>query len=88
MLESVAKHVGEMRSIVVLFYGSQLEPKIKINYIKYNNIKKLHFKTQRRQPPNLESEKPARRKSGGLFCIYRLSSPEAIRLNPSKWVHV
>ena len=50
MLESVAKHVGEMRSIVVLFYGSQLEPKIKINYIKYNNIKKLHFKTQRRQP--------------------------------------
>ncbi|EFE21751.1 hypothetical protein EDWATA_03249 [Edwardsiella tarda ATCC 23685] len=29
----------------------------------------------------MESEKPARRKSGGLFCIYRLSSPEAIRLN-------
>lgn len=53
MLESVAKHVGEMRSIVVLFYGSQLEPKIKINYIKYNNIKKLHFKTQRRQPTKI-----------------------------------
>lgn len=50
MLESVAKHVGEMRSIVVLFYGSHLEPKIKITFSKYINIKRLNFKSQGRQP--------------------------------------